>query len=832
MGRKLLFLLLFCIATIVNAKNEPIIMLNVEVNEAERTLEFEVSAPNTKLSIDWGDGVFVETEVIQTPDPDANPTEITGIPKGEGLIKVYGENIVYFGCTSRVDGAQVTAVDVTKATELTELYVNTNKLSALDISKNTKLQKLYCHTNPLKSIDLSNNTALTYLNCNDIEAENIDISKCIVLETLYCNNNKLKTLDISKNVLLKSLYCLNNQLESIDFSNNDKLDYISVNNNQLTSIDATPCTALRYLFCMGNQISEIKVGTIGKTLNCSKNKLTFATLPAVVISGYTYAPQETLAIADKIYTNKELDLSTQNNIKGVTDKEQKTTYTWKTIDNEKTLEAGKDYTENDGKFIFLTSQSQPVYCEMTSEAFPKFSGANVFKTTPTKIADIKDELAITLNAEVNNAAERTLEFEVSTPDTKLFIDWGDGVLVETDAIQTPDPYANPTGITGTPKGEGLIKVYGENIVYFGCTSRVDGAQVTAVDVTKATELTELYVNTNKLSALDISKNTKLQKLYCHTNPLKSIDLSNNTALTYLNCNDIEAESLDISKCIVLETLYCNNNKLKTLDISKNVLLKNLYCLNNKLESIDFSNNDKLDYVSVNNNLLTSIDATPCTVLRSLFCMGNQISEIKVGTIGRALNCSKNKLTFETLPETTMSGYTYAPQEALTIVEEILTNEELDLSAQNNIKGVTEKEQKTIYSWKTIDNEKTLEVGKDYTENDGKFTFLTSQEQPVYCEMTSNAFPSFSGVNIFKTTPITVLMGTGVPNNSQNNIIVTAKSGKIYISGLQIADNIRIYNINGEKVAETKANDDNMTFELSENNYIILVNNKAYKVIVL
>lgn len=85
---------------------------------------------------------------------------------------------------------------------------------------------------------------------------------------------------------------------------------------------------------------------------------------------------------------------------------------------------------------------------------------------------------------------------------------------------------------------------------------------------------------------------------------------------------------------------------------------------------------------------------------------------------------------------------------------------------------------------------------------------------------------------FKTTPITVLMGTGVPNNSQNNIIVTAKSGKIYISGLQIADNIRIYNINGEKVAETKANDDNMTFELSENNYIILVNNKAYKVIVL
>ena len=43
------------------------------------------------------------------------------------------------------------------------------------------------------------------------------------------------------------------------------------------------------------------------------------------------------------------------------------------------------------------------------------------------------------------------------------------------------------------------------------------------------------------------------------------------------------------------------------------------------------------------------------------------------------------------------------------------------SAQNNIKGITDKEQNTVYTWKTTDNEKILEVGKDYTKNDGKFT---------------------------------------------------------------------------------------------------------------
>ena len=113
-------------------------------------------------------------------------------------------------------------------------------------------------------------------------------------------------------------------------------------------------------------------------------------------------------------------------------------------------------------------------------------------------------------------------------------------------------------------------------------------------------------------------------------------------------------------------------------------------------------------------------------------MGNQIAEIKAGIIGKTLNCSKNKLTFETLPATAISGYTYAPQEALIIAEEITTNKELDLSAQNNIKGITDKEQNTVYTWKTTDNEKILEVGKDYTENDGKFTFLTPQIQPVQC----------------------------------------------------------------------------------------------------
>lgn len=447
------------------------------------------------------------------------------------------------------------------------------------------------------------------------------------------------------------------------------------------------------------------------------------------------------------------------------------------------------------------------------------------------VANAENVPTITLCAEVNNE-ERTLGFEVSTPNTKLFIDWGDGVSVETDIIQMPDPYANATEVTGTPKGDGVIKIYGDNIVYFSCTSVVGKAQVTSVDVTKAVELTELYVNTNKLTSIDVSKNTKLQKFYCHNNPITSLDISKNSALTYLNANEIEIDKLDISKCPELESLYCNLNKLKEIDISQNAKLKHLYCTNNQIETIDPSQNPVLSTLSISNNLLTSIDVTACSELKMLMCTNNQISELKVGKVGTRFNCDKNHLTFSTLPSSNYKNYLYAPQADLIIAEDIFTGEEVDLSAQDNIKGITDKEQKTTYTWKTIDNETTLEAGKDYTENNGRFIFLTVPDQPVYCEMASNAFPGFSGTKAFKTTPIKIKQPTGVNNNVSDNIIIVTEKGKVIIKGLQTVGNIQIYTMNGVKTADTEVSSNTMTFTLDRGSYIIRIDNKIYKTIIL
>ena len=71
-------------------------------------------------------------------------------------------------------------------------------------------------------------------------------------------------------------------------------------------------------------------------------------------------------------------------------------------------------------------------------------------------------------------------------------------------------------------------------------------QLTTLDVSNNTELTDLDCGGNQLTALDVSNNTALKDLDCGDNQLTALDVSNNTALTYLECyaNQIKGESMD------------------------------------------------------------------------------------------------------------------------------------------------------------------------------------------------------------------------------------------------------------------------------------------------
>ena len=823
--KKYLLSILFAMFGIVTyAQTEPAITLTVEIDGNARNLVFAMTETGHKLQIDWGDGKLVETEEIAVADEYGATTTVTGTPTGEGIIKIYGNGITVFGCDSHLEGAHVTAINTSAATDLKELNVYTNALKTLDLSQNTKLEKLNCYNNDLETLDLTANKKLTRLDAKDTPLAKIDLTQNKELSYLSLNNCPIEAIDLSNNTKLSSLYLLNCKLANIDLSKNTALTYVNLNNNQLTSLDVTASEALGTLFCMGNQLTELKADNVTKSVNCSKNNFTLATLPALPCKTYTYAPQNALQIMKRIWQGEKIDLSAQDNLTGLTTEAQKTTFVWKTGDTE--LQAGTDYTMENDVFTFLKAFDEPVYCEMTTEAFPKFSGTNTFKTAQTTI-ETEPELYLTLTADVDGN-ERNLTFASTTEANRIMVDWGNGQRMTTDTIALADEYGTTTTVTGTPAGEGHIKIYAREISVFGCDSRVDGAQVTAVNTSAATDLKELNVYTNALKTLDLSQNVNLEKLNCYNNDLETLDLTANTKLTRLDAKDTPLTQINLTQNTELDYLSLNNCPIEAIDLSNNTKLSSLYLLNCKLTDIDLSKNTALTYVNLNNNQLTSLDVTASEALGTLFCMGNKLTELKADNVTKSVNCSKNNFTLATLPALPCKTFTYAPQNALQIAAEVKADETVDLSAQNHITGLAESPQTTTYTWMTEDGT-ALVAGTDYTEEDGVFTFLTKQDSPVYCEMTTEAFPKFSGSNTFKTTATLVEGGSNIEGTRHNAPAITATRGNVLVTGLTNGCEVKVYNLSGQAIAVRAATGNAVNFSLEPGLYIVKANHISCKV---
>ena len=434
-------------------------------------------------------------------------------------------------------------------------------------------------------------------------------------------------------------------------------------------------------------------------------------------------------------------------------------------------------------------------------------------STMTAFAQTKP--AIELQAEVDGNT-RTLTIGLGVEGT-VQIDWGNGGKVTSEVIPAYDGW-NQVNVFGTVSGDGKVKIYGDNIVYFECSSRVDGAQVLSLDVTKATTLKDLTANTNKLASIDLTKNTELEKLTINNNQLASIDISKCTKLT----------AIDITKNQALQTLRIGQNKLAgELDLSTNPTIKSVYALTNELTSIKIGNNTaSKPYFSFNYNKLTSIDASGINDAKNaiLFLIGNQLTEIKLPSAQmKTLNISKNNFTLATLPDatTTAKGFTYAPQNDYVIAESYKVGDVLDLSSQTS---ATLNTQFAVYK-----SDKTaLTEGTDYTVADGKITFLTAQEA-VYVTMSSALYSKFTGTSIYKTTVTKVEGSTGINVVTVQGVKVSTAGNEISISGLSQGDAVTVANLGGAVVANFHANSANAHVQAAKGLYIVSVNGKAIKV---
>lgn len=442
----------------------------------------------------------------------------------------------------------------------------------------------------------------------------------------------------------------------------------------------------------------------------------------------------------------------------------------------------------------------------------------------TMTAFAQTEPAIELQAEVDGNT-RTFSIGLGVEGT-VQIDWGNGEKVSSEVIPAYDDY-NQVNIYGTVSGDGKVKIYGDNIVYFECSSRVDGAQVLSLDVTKATTLKDLTANTNKLTSIDLTKNTELTKLTINNNQLTNIDISKCTQLTTLDITNNLLAAIDITKNLALQTLRIGQNKLAgELDLSTNPTIMSVYALKNELTSVKIGNNTaSKPYFSFNENKLTSFDASGIKDAgnATLFLISNQLTEITLpSTKMKSINISKNNFTIATLPATTVAKtLTYAPQADYAIAETYKVGDVLDLSSLTNATLNTQ--------FQVMKSDKTpLTEGTDYTIADGKITFLTAQEA-VYVTMSSALYSKFTGTSIYKTTVTKVEGSTGINAVTAQGVKVSTAGNEISISGLSQGDAVTVANLGGAVVANFHASFANAHVQAAKGLYIVSINGKAIKV---
>ena len=174
-------------------------------------------------------------------------------------------------CDKDGDGT-LSQAELDGVTELYVAYANIKDLTGIELFQN--LEKLDCKNNNLTCLDVSQNTKLTELYCEFNQLTSLDLSKNIALTKLDCARNQLTSLDLSKNTALTELTCQGNQLTSLDVSNNPALTYLNCNYNQLTSLDLSKNIALTKLGCESNQLTSLDLSqnTALTILGCSGNK--------------------------------------------------------------------------------------------------------------------------------------------------------------------------------------------------------------------------------------------------------------------------------------------------------------------------------------------------------------------------------------------------------------------------------------------------------------------------------------------------------------------------------------------------------------------------------
>ncbi|MBR5639171.1 MAG: hypothetical protein IKW83_05340 [Muribaculaceae bacterium] len=465
------------------------------------------------------------------------------------------EGIQYFTYLETLDCSKnhlSGTLNLSALTKLKELNCSENQVGWLTVSSSAPIFRLDCHSNQLTSIYAPSSVQI--LNCSSNKLNDlIDFS----------NRSKLNTLNISNNPNMSMLYCNNcSNLEAIDINNCSAMTMLMCNDCKLTQLQFYGCSALTTLYCQNNQITTFYyLPTSLETIDCSNNRF----------SGSTFDLSNRSAL-------KSLNVSNNPNFSAL--KCNNCSLTWLNVKNCSSM-----------------AKLECNYNQLMSLDLSGCTALNYLNCEHNKI----ESLAI-----ANNTALKE-------------------VYASYNQIYTAPAFSSANKSTIEILGLNSNKLSSFSLQGFTklwTLGLADNPNLTTVTVTDNSALKGISIgNCPALTTLTCNNNALVSG-----NAYSGFYFAGSNAIKTFNCNYNDLTSLDVSSLSNLTELRCTDNRINSLNVSNKTKLVTLYAYRNQLTSINVQGCSALKTLDCGTNKLSSLSVQGCSSLTLLNCFGNQIKE--------------------------------------------------------------------------------------------------------------------------------------------------------------------------------------------------------------
>ncbi|WP_298545949.1 immunoglobulin-like domain-containing protein [uncultured Aquimarina sp.] len=447
----------------------------------------------------------------------------------------------------------LTSIDLSSNTQLTDLNVSRNDLTSIDISNNVSLKSFLAFETDLSSIDFTNNSLLEKIDLNRVATLTaIDVSNLSNLKNLILYRTGITSIDVSNNPQLDELRLDYTDLTSLDVSNNLLLTNLKTNASLITSLDLTLNVGLTRLEAFDGDLEHLNVK------NGNNTNITFFDIK-------NNPSLDCVLVDDASYSN-----TNWINI-GATTSFTDTNYCRYTSILDAIFEArlealGYDDISGDG--------------QVPTALIEVVTSLNVNDLGINDLTGIDDFTAlVTLNCRGNN---------LST------LDISQNILLETLAANNNDlpsiDVSNNTALKSINLGaNNLTTLDISNNTALQILSLQVNSGLTSIDISNNVLLEQLRTYSTNIASLDLSTHPNLEILQAYNSALTAMDVSNNPVLEELRVNGTSVTELDLSNNPNIKSLRVNDTGIQTLDLSNQIALQNLFAYDTNLSYLNVKN---------------------------------------------------------------------------------------------------------------------------------------------------------------------------------------------------------------------------------------------------